>query len=130
MKSCVSMSFISPAKNNVFFNSVNLGIDLGVFNGFGHIFYADYLACVLGYEIGNGTRAGIKVINKLVTGQSGKVARYFVEVVGLFGVGLIERFGTYLEAQSLHFLEDVVFPLEGVYLEVGDGIVALIINNV
>ena len=48
----------------------------------------------------------------------------------MFGVGLIERFGTYLEAQSLHFLEDVVFPLEGVYLEVGDGIVALIINNV
>lgn len=122
--------FHISGKEQCIFNSVNLGIDLGVFNGFGHIFYADYLACVLGYEIGNGTRAGIKVINKLVTGQSGKVARYFVEVVGLFGVGLIERFGTYLEAQSLHFLEDVVFPLEGVYLEVGDGIVALIINNV
>ena len=37
---------------------------------------------------------------------------------------------TGIEAQSLHFLEDVVFPFEGVYLEVGDGIVALIINNV
>ena len=79
--------FHISGKEQCIFNSVNLGIDLGVFNGFGHIFYADYLACVLGYEIGNGTRAGIKVINKLVTGQSGKVARYFVEVVGLFRSG-------------------------------------------
>lgn len=84
--------FHISGKEQCVFNSVNLGIDLGVFNGFGHIFYADYLACVLGYEIGNECRAGIKVINKLVTGQSGKVACYFVEVVGLFGVGLIERF--------------------------------------
>ena len=99
MKSCVSMSFI-PVKNNVFLIPLISALTLA-FNGRALLFYADYLACVLGYEIVAGTRAGIKVINKLVTGQSGKVARYFVEVVGLFGVGLIERFGTHQRSPSI-----------------------------
>ena len=87
-------------------------------------------AC-LGHEVGDGTRAGIEVVNQARCRSARRsCAATLYEVVCLLGVGLVERLGTHLEAQSLHLLEDVVFALERVHLEVGDGVVALIINNV
>ena len=58
--------------------AVDFRIDFGVFNGFGHIFNPDDLACLLGYEVGNGSCTGIKVVDQFVTGESGKVTGNFV----------------------------------------------------
>ena len=53
-----------------------------------------------------------------------------VEVVGLLGVGLIERLGTDLEAEVFHELVDVVGALEYEDVLVADGVVALLVVEV
>ena len=111
-------------------DAVDFRVDLGVLDGFGHIFDADDLARLSGHEVGDGSRAGIKVVNQLVAGEPCEVAGHFVQSVCLLGVGLVERLGTHLEAQAFHLLEDMVFAFERVHVEVGNGVVALIINNV
>ena len=55
---------------------------------------------------------------------------YAVEVIGLFGIRLVERLGTHLEAQVLHCLEDVVVTLEGQNVLVTDGVVALLVVQI
>ena len=44
-------------------DAVKLGVDLGILNGLGHIFYADDLGRLSGYEVGNGACAGVEVVD-------------------------------------------------------------------
>ena len=45
-------------------DAVELGVDLRVLDGFWHIFDADDLSRLTCHEIGNGSRAGIEVVDK------------------------------------------------------------------
>ena len=51
-------------------------------------------------------------------------------MVGLLGVGLIERLGTDLEAEVFHELVDVVGALENEDVLVADGVVALLVVEI
>ena len=59
-------------------DAVDFRIDLGVFDGFGHVFDSDNLTRLLGYEVGNGSRARIKVVYQFVACESCEIAGYFI----------------------------------------------------
>ena len=90
--------FHISGKEQCVFNSVNLGIDLGVFNGFGHIFYAHHLACLACHEVSDGTRTRVEVVHQLVARKSGKLACHLIYILGLFRVRLVDRFRSHFEA--------------------------------
>ena len=111
-------------------DAVDFRIHLGILDGLGHILDTDDLARLARHKVGNRSRTRVQVVHQFVARQSGKLTRNLVEVVCLSGIRLIERFRSHLETQSLHLLEDMVVALEHMHVEVVDGIVALIINNV
>ena len=59
-----------------------------------------------------------------------KLSGYAVEVVGLFGIRLVETLRSHLELQILHRLDDMVFPLEHQDVLIADGVVALLIVEI
>ena len=46
-------------------NAVQAGVDLGILNGLGYIFYSDDLTRLPGYEVGYGTCARIQIVDHL-----------------------------------------------------------------
>ena len=81
-------------------------------------------------EIGDGARTGIKVVEHVFGFQVCELARHLVELVGLFGIGLVERLGAHLETQPLHLLDDMVFAFVAHRVEVAHRIVELRIDDV
>ena len=59
-------------------DTVDLRIDLCILNSLGHILDTHYLAGTAGYEVGNGTCSGIKVVHQFVSCKTGKVACYLI----------------------------------------------------
>ena len=57
---------------------VDLRIEFGVADGVLNIFYADYLACLRGYEVCNSACAGVKVIDQFLACESGIFSCYFI----------------------------------------------------
>ena len=53
-----------------------------------------------------------------------------IEVVSLFGVSLVERLRTDLEAQILHGLNDMVVAFEHQNVLIADGVVALLVVQI
>ena len=106
-------------------NAVDGGIDLGVFNGFGHVLNAHDMAGPACHEVGYRSRTRIEVIYEFVAVEVGQRARHLVQFVGLLGVGLVETLRAHLELEVFHHLVDIVVAMEGVYLQVGKGVVAL-----
>ena len=60
----------------VYFVSFCIGLSIG--NSLGNSFYAYYLFSFFGYELGNGPRTGVKVINQFISGKSGEIPGYFI----------------------------------------------------
>ena len=81
----------------------------------------------MSHEVGDGSGAGIEVVNQLISGKVGKLACHTVEVVSLLGIGLVETLRTYLELQVFHQFEDMVVALEEAELQVVDGIISLLV---
>ena len=68
--------FHVAGKEQCVLNAVDLGVDLGVLDGFGHILDADDLPCLSCHEVGDGPRAGIQVLNqRLIVFKVFKVLR-------------------------------------------------------
>ena len=70
---------MSPAKNSVFLMPLISELTLASSMASGHIFDADDLARLSGHEVGDGSCAGIKVVNQLVAGEPCEVAGHFVQ---------------------------------------------------
>ena len=85
---------------------------------------------MLGYEVGNSACAGVEVIYEFAAGESCKLPCHAVEVVGLLGVGLVERLWSDLEFQVLHEQEDMVIALEELDVLVANGVVALLVVKI
>ena len=111
-------------------NAVNFTVDFSIFDGFRYIFNTNHLTGLTCNEIGDGTSAGIEVVNNFVTRQIGKLASDAVEVVCLFGICLIERLWTDFELQVLHQFIDMVVTLECENVLIADGIVALLVIQI
>ena len=77
------------------------------------------------HETGNGSGAGVEVIDQIRRLQFGEVARHLVEFVSLLRVGLIETLRSDFEAKSFHFFDDERCAVVGVDGQVADGVVAL-----
>ena len=111
-------------------DAVDAAVLLGVLDGLWHILDADDVACLPGHEVGDGARARVEVVHQFVAREVRKLSRHAIEVVSLFGVGLVEALRSHLEAQLLHRLVDEVGALEGCKVEVADGVVALLVVHV
>ena len=59
-------------------NMVYLRIYFSIFNRFRHILYANHFLCLTRHEICNCSGSGIKVIDKLISGQTCKIACYLI----------------------------------------------------
>ena len=105
--------------------TVELCVHLRVFYGFGHIFYTNDLPCLPRHEIGNGARAGVKVVDEFVAGEGGKVTRHLIQFIGLLGICLVKTLRPYLETQPFHGFVDKRSAGEGDDIEVANRIVAL-----
>lgn len=79
---------------------VHLRIHLGILYGLWHVLDTDYLFCLVSHEVGDGSGAGIEVVNQLISGKVGKLAGHAVEVVSLLGIGLVETLRTHLNFRS------------------------------
>ena len=106
---------------------VDFAIDLCIGNCLGNILDADHLAGTSGYEVGNGSRSRVQVVNEFVTRQFGKVAGYTVEVISLVGIGLIETLGAYLELEVFHGFINEVLSLEQRQLQIVERIVTFLV---
>ena len=106
---------------------VDFAIDLCIGNRLGNILDADHLAGTSGYEVGNGSRSRVQVVNELVTRQLGKVTGYTVEVISLIGIGLIETLGAYLELEVFHGFINEVLSLEQRQFQIVERIVAFLV---
>ena len=62
--------------------------------------------------------------------SKGKSSCDFVEMIGLLGVGLIERLGADLETEVFHLFEDMVVALEDEDVLVADSVVALLVVKI
>ena len=109
---------------------VHLRIHLCILYGLWYVLDTDYLLCLVSHEVGDGSRAGVEVVNQLVSGEVGKLASHAIKVVSLLGVSLIETLWTHLELQILHQLEDVVVALEEDEIQVVDGVISLLVVHV
>ena len=81
-------------------NIIYLRVDLCILDCLGHVFNTYNFLGFLGYKVGNGSCAGIEVVNKFITSKFCEVASYTVEMICLLGIGLIETLRTDLELQS------------------------------
>ena len=54
-------------------DAVDLGVDLRILDGLGHVFDADDLTGFLCNEVGDGASAGVEVIDRFVTREGGKL---------------------------------------------------------
>ena len=111
-------------------DAVELGVDLGVLDSLRYVFDANHLTGFLSHEVGDGTSACVEVVDHLVACESCELASHTVEVVGLFGIGLVEALGSNLELQVFHRLDDMVFSLEDNDLLITDRIVAFLIIQI
>ena len=111
-------------------NAIDVRVHLCILDGFGHILDANDLTSLFCHKIGNRASARVEVIHQFVARQLGKVARHLIQLVCLFGVRLIERLGSHLEAQVFHLFVDVVLALHHVNLLVAKRIVSLMIINI
>ena len=126
---CEDVLHVAREKGGVA-DAVDAGVLLGVVDGLGNVLDAHDAGGLARHEEGDGAGAGIEVVDGLVACQRGEAARHFVEFVGLVRVGLVETFGSHLEAQPLHLLVDEVRADVGVHGKVADGVVALEVVDV
>ena len=112
------------------FDPVQTAVRTGILYGFGHVFDTDYPTGLSGYEIGDRPCTGIEVVNQFVPCETGKIARYPIELVGLPAIGLVERFSPDLELQSFHLLLNVFPAMVQVHFPVAYRVVALGIDHV
>ena len=82
--------------------AIEFGIDFGIRDGFGHILDADDVTRLACHEIGDRSRAGVKIVYQLPAREAGEVAGHLIKFVGLLAVRLVEALRPHLEAQSLH----------------------------
>ena len=118
-------------------NAVDAGIDLGVFNGFWHIFDTDDFAGFGSNKVGNGSRTGVKVVDQRrfvgrlsVNRHESELSDNGVKVVGLFGIGLVERFRSHLKPQVFHGFEDVVVAFEHDNILITYGVITFLVVNI
>ena len=111
-------------------DAVQRGVDLRIGDRLGNIFDAHHPGAVRRAEVGDGSRAGIEVVERVGRLQVGKPPRHLVEFVGLRGVGLVERLRPYLEAQPFHLFDDVVLAAVAHRLEVARRVVELRVDDV
>lgn len=71
-------------------NLINLRVYFRILYSLWNIFYTNYFLSFLRYEVRNCTRTRIEVIYKFVTCKVGKFACNRIEVICLFGIGLVE----------------------------------------
>ncbi len=115
---------------------VDLRVETGVLDGFGHILDADDLAATVGEELGYGAGAGVEVIDRLVAMEVGELVDERIEALGLEGVGLVEGLGVDLEGEVTfssifrHLFADVVLAVVEVDGEVGVGVVELGVDDI
>ena len=109
---------------------VDLGVDLRVFNGIFHIFNPDDLTSLSRHKISNGSCASVEVIDQFISSECGKLACHLIEVISLLCVGLVERFRSDLELQSLHQFKDMVVSFIDMDYLVGKSIVTLVVVNI
>ena len=110
-------------------NAVECGINLGIFDSFRHVFDTNHLSRLLGYKLRNRAGTRIEVKHQLRARESGKIARHLVELVSLFCIGLIKRFGAHLKPQILHLFYYMVVAEIGMDLEVAYRIVEFLIQH-
>lgn len=80
-------------------DAVGRSIDFRVGNGLGNIFNADYLFGPAGDELGDGSRAGVEVVDDFLSGQGGEFAGYAIQALRLQGIGLVEGLRPDLETR-------------------------------
>ena len=105
-------------------------IGSGIFNGLGNIFYTNDFACSCADKLRYCSRAGIKVVNGLGSVKGGEFPCLAVQLEGLRGIGLVERFGAYAEAEVLHLLVDGGTAAEEDTFLIGYTVVSFGIDNV
>ena len=110
--------------------AIELGVDARIDDGILDILHTHYLLGIACNKVGNCSGTGVEVIDYFVTCKGGKITRYLIKVLGLFAVCLVERFWANLEAQSLHLLIYNVSTLVGNDLEVAEGVVALVVDDI
>ena len=66
----------------------------------------------------------------LLSRELGEVTSDLVQLVGLLAIGLVEGLRAYAESEPFHLLLDIVTTSIAVDLLVGDGVVALAIDDV
>ena len=111
-------------------DAVDLAVHLCVVDGLRHILYAHHLLGLVGHKVGNRPRSRVEVVNGLVALQVGKLPCHAIQLVGLFGVGLVEALCVDLESQVLHGLHDVVLAFERDELQVAEGVVAFLVVHI
>ena len=110
-------------------NAVECGINLGIFDSFRYVFDTNHLSRLFGNKLRNRAGTCIEVKHQFRARQSGKIARHFVELIRLLGIGLIKRFGPHLKPQILHFFDDMVVARIRVQFEVANRIVEFLIKH-
>src|SRR5690606_865593 len=79
---CQHIFHVSCKKTSVA-NTVQLSIDLCVFNRTGNVLYPNHLSCVTSNEMSNGSRPGVQVIYKLISLKTSKIPSYLIELICL-----------------------------------------------
>ena len=105
-------------------------IGLRILDGLRNIFDTNDFRSLAGDELGDGAGAGVQVIDYLVAGQGGELARDTVQAVGLLRIRLVERFRADLETQAFHLLVDGLVALVQDRGLVADGIVQFLVDDV
>ena len=111
-------------------DAVDLGVDLRILDGLWDVLDANHLSGLARHEIGDGAGAGIEVVDNFSALQPRELAGDGVEVISLFGVGLVEGFRAYFETKIFHQFEDMVLALEDEDILIADGVVALLVVEV
>ena len=109
---------------------VYLRVDFGIFDSLRHVFDSYYLLGFVCHKVGYGSCSCIEVVHEFSACKVGKLACHAVQVVSLFGIGLIETLWSDLELQVFHQLKDMVVALEEAQLQIVEGVVALLIVHV
>ena len=105
-------------------------VHLRILNRLRNIFNADNSSGLAGDELRDRAGPCVEVIDDLVAGQLSKIPRDRVKLVGLLGVGLVERLRTYAESQAFHCLTDCRLTLVENALLITDRVIQLIVDDI
>ena len=111
-------------------NAVNLAIDTCILNRLRYIFDTYDRGTLSGDEVSYRPRPRIEVIDALRASELRKFTSYFIKLVGLSTIGLVEGLGPDTEAEPLHLLLNVLTSVEAMDRLVPNGVIALTIDDV